>query len=184
MFLLSKYRRLAEYFDGLTVDRVELSLTDVENILGFRLPSSARRAAWWANDKTKTQAVHGWLKAGWVVESVNMRKEIISFKRTGEKFYGKLPTREARRLKPEPLPLNEIPGLEEVYGVKGVEIPLYTSSGEFEEVTTKIVSEWLRVKLVSYRGEELGEIDFMSQDRKIVGAALSPWYRKIKITIQ
>ena len=169
---MSKYRRLAEYLDGLTMDRVELSLTDIENILGFSLPSSAKKAVWWANDRTKTQAVHGWLSAGWIVESVNMRRGLISFRRTGEKFYGKLPVREMRRLKPEPLPLNEIPGLEEVYTVKHIEIPLYTSSGEFEEVAAKIASEWLKVKLVSYRGEELGEIDFMSQDRKIIGAAL------------
>jgi len=78
---LGKYDLLADFLNSQTADHVQLSFRRIENIIGDRLPASARKyPAWWANDRTHIHA-RVWLEAGWQTESVNLGREDISFRR-------------------------------------------------------------------------------------------------------
>lgn len=62
----AKYRPLAEYLVKSESTRVELSYAEIETILGFRLPDTARnfKQSFWANTKTHSYA-SSWLEIGY-----------------------------------------------------------------------------------------------------------------------
>ena len=35
---------------------------------------------WWANDRDHTQARNGWLAAGWLVETVDLERQLVTFR--------------------------------------------------------------------------------------------------------
>ncbi|MCX8153618.1 MAG: hypothetical protein N3E52_04200 [Candidatus Bathyarchaeota archaeon] len=77
---MSKYSSLAKYLSS-TGTEVALSFSQIENVLGFPLPSSARKLrCWWANDFTHSQAKAGWLAAGYIVDAVDLKSEIVRFR--------------------------------------------------------------------------------------------------------
>lgn len=77
-----KYRQLFEYLDnGRDGDEWQADFSEIERVLGFGLPPSARRyRAWWANTESHSQAI-AWLAAGWRVDTVDMDAEIVTLKR-------------------------------------------------------------------------------------------------------
>lgn len=83
---MSKYDSLAGFLKSQTVERVPMTFSEVENVLGFKLPSSARDyPAWWANEhKTHVQA-RAWLTAGFETESVDLSSRKLVFKRVGDR---------------------------------------------------------------------------------------------------
>ena len=64
-----KYIRLAAYLAGQTqsIERLEMSLGEIEAIVGERLPEGARFPSWWRNDDRRMHA-RAWLTAGWLVD--------------------------------------------------------------------------------------------------------------------
>jgi len=84
---MGKYERLGKYLDGLKEKEVTLTFEEIESILGFQLPSSARQyPAWWAKDKTHSHAVNGWLNYGWRTRNPNFSEEVVQFFRVNEKI--------------------------------------------------------------------------------------------------
>ena len=76
-----RYQPLGRFLATRPHASVLLSFTDVEQIIQWRLPPSARRhRAWWANVQTHVQAV-AWLAAGWKVEFVDLADEFVHFAR-------------------------------------------------------------------------------------------------------
>ncbi len=84
MALRGKYERLYSHLSGLGVPEWRTSFREIESILGFDLPRSARlHRPWWANQAESgghTQAL-SWGIAGWVTAEVNMNAETLLFKR-------------------------------------------------------------------------------------------------------
>jgi len=81
---MSKYEALRRYLEGQpgTTPSVTVTFRQIERILGFPLPNSARSyQAWWANDTTHSHAV--WLEAGWKTREVDMASERVTFVRAG-----------------------------------------------------------------------------------------------------
>ncbi len=81
-----KYRRLFECLkddmrEGTGVWRA--SFTEIERVLGFPLPKSARRhPAWWANEKNGRHThARAWIGAGWKTEDVDIAAESVTFRR-------------------------------------------------------------------------------------------------------
>lgn len=73
-------------FDYLVHKKDETSLTmtfnQLEEIIRNKLPDSAYiYEAWWANDKTHSQA-KAWLNAGWKTKSPQLREKRVTFIRT------------------------------------------------------------------------------------------------------
>ncbi len=83
---MSKYDPLGEFLRQMPSDIQEktLSFRQVETILGFELPPSARRhRAWWANPSSPRDHPYAqvWLSAGWKVDAVDQQKEWVRFQR-------------------------------------------------------------------------------------------------------
>ena len=81
-----KYRRLYAHLCSLAAQEWRTSFGDVESVLGFELPASARlHRPWWANQKLgngHSQAL-AWSVAGWETADVDMDAETLLFRRRG-----------------------------------------------------------------------------------------------------
>ena len=81
---MAKYDPLYEWLMSKTnAGEVVVSTTfgEIEEILRVPLPPSARTyREWWANDETHSQAIGGWMAAGWKVDNVSLNFGQVTFK--------------------------------------------------------------------------------------------------------
>lgn len=77
-----KYIRLAAHLAGQPagVDRLTLTLPEIEEIVGEPLPPTARFPSWWRNDEKKMHS-RAWLTAGWRVGEIGSEKTKVEFVR-------------------------------------------------------------------------------------------------------
>lgn len=77
-----KYIRLAAHLASQPpdVERITLSLPEIEDIVGETLPSNARFPSWWRNDDRKMHS-RAWLTAGWKVDGVAGDHHAVDFVR-------------------------------------------------------------------------------------------------------
>ncbi|NJF25685.1 serine/threonine-protein kinase [Thermococcus sp. Bubb.Bath] len=81
-YLNPNYSALAEYLKKRPEKVVQLTFSDIERIIGSKLPDSARKyQAWWANTESHSHAVKGWLQAGRRLKSVDLKNKIVIFER-------------------------------------------------------------------------------------------------------
>jgi hypothetical protein len=74
----SKYSKLAEYLASLDAQQWTASFEQVERVLQFRLPQSAREhQAWWSN-QMRSQSL-GWQLAGWKTTDLDLENERVTF---------------------------------------------------------------------------------------------------------
>ena len=79
---MSKYDPLRHFLAGLDGDVLKARLDDIEGILGFALPRSARRhPAWWANTPESHSQAQSWLGAGWRTWVVKLSEGTVEFHR-------------------------------------------------------------------------------------------------------
>lgn len=64
-----RYIRLAAFLaaQDRDVDRIVMSVAEIEEIVGAALPAGARFPSWWRNDEHRVHS-RAWLSAGWRVE--------------------------------------------------------------------------------------------------------------------
>jgi hypothetical protein len=66
--------------DRLEPQELTVSFEQIESILGFNLPSSARKhKAWWGNQRSGHSHSRAWLLAGWRVDEVDVSAEWVHF---------------------------------------------------------------------------------------------------------
>ena len=85
MVLRGKYQRLYTYLRGRQVDEWRTSFGEIEAVIGFDLPASARlHRPWWGNQKRGNGHSHAlaWSIAGWETAEVDMDAETLLFRRT------------------------------------------------------------------------------------------------------
>ena len=78
-----KYHRLYSHLCGLSVSEWRTTFVEIESILGFKLPPSARRyRPWWAN-RSGSGYSHAlaWTAAGWATAEVNLAAETLVLQR-------------------------------------------------------------------------------------------------------
>jgi hypothetical protein len=78
-----RYHPLAAWLQGrpLVESEAELSFGQIEELIGRRLPPSARlHQAWWASSESHSQA-RAWIGAGWTVSSFDLAREQVVFVR-------------------------------------------------------------------------------------------------------
>jgi hypothetical protein len=80
---MSKYEPLAQALRREQDDQWTASFEDVERVLGFSLPASARNyREWWANQRSGGHSqTRGWQDAGWQVWKVDLAGEQVTFRR-------------------------------------------------------------------------------------------------------
>lgn len=81
---MSKYDPLCDYLLECKTDKVTLTFSEIEKIIGSSLPPSAYKyREWWANDASHTQAANGWLVAGCQTLEASLGFKIVQFNRVG-----------------------------------------------------------------------------------------------------
>jgi hypothetical protein len=77
-----KYIRLAAYLAGQpsSIDRMTLTLAEIEEVVGAKLPGNSRFPSWWRNDDRKMHS-RAWLAAGWEVEAMRAQDSEVVFQR-------------------------------------------------------------------------------------------------------
>jgi hypothetical protein len=79
---MGKYEPLPAFLgrSDRTVQR--LSFSEIERILGFKLPQSAyQHAAWWSNTASGHSHAQSWLHAGWQTEAIDLTGRKVTFRR-------------------------------------------------------------------------------------------------------
>ena len=98
MVLRGKYQRLYQYLTGLQVQEWRTSFSEVESVIGFELPPSARlHRPWWGNQRGGNGHSHAlaWSVAGWETAEVDMEAERLLFRRADPVPVARLPLDEA-----------------------------------------------------------------------------------------
>ncbi len=77
-----KYIRLAAFLADQPpdIDRVELTLENIEQLLDETLPRNARFPSWWRNDDRRMHS-KAWLAAGWIATEVEPQQNKVVFTR-------------------------------------------------------------------------------------------------------
>jgi len=79
---MSKYDPLTAFLRQQPYQEVLCGFGDLEKILGFALPSSARQhRAWWSNNGSNNVMTRAWLNAGFRTRDVDMEKQRLTFER-------------------------------------------------------------------------------------------------------
>lgn len=83
---VSKYASLRDHLIARKNSPWMATFSEIEHVLGFSLPSSARKyPAWWANQSRGSHVqCSGWLGAGWHTSNVDLGSERVTFERVGE----------------------------------------------------------------------------------------------------
>jgi hypothetical protein len=78
-----KYAPLFHHLEGFATSEWKATFLDLERILGFALPKSARLyRPWWANDaKSGHSQSMAWTLAGWKTGAVDLDGETLVFRR-------------------------------------------------------------------------------------------------------
>ena len=79
---MSKYEPLKKHLSEYCGSEAAMSFRDVEAILGFALPQSARSyPAWWSNNVGTHVNAAAWREAGWKTSRVDLGSERVTFVR-------------------------------------------------------------------------------------------------------
>jgi hypothetical protein len=79
---MSKYSPLESKLRSIHFREWPTTFREIENLLGFKLPASAREhRAWWSNNASNSVMTKAWLSAGWQTADVDMSAERLVFRR-------------------------------------------------------------------------------------------------------
>lgn len=144
---MGKYSKLGMYLGNQKGTRVQLELSEIDDILGFPLPPAARNhTAWWTNDKNRVHAMDGWLGHGWKAK-VNLETQQVSFVNPENIIHTKDKSECIKTYTP-------------------------TKSSDFENEVLNVMSDFYSKELVTdqYPGLPKSSV-MMSYDKEIIGYA-------------
>ena len=79
---MAKYDALRQWLEEARGDRTPLTFLEIETLLEFPLPASARsHRPWWANTASGHSHALAWLEAGWRTTDVDLARERLVFER-------------------------------------------------------------------------------------------------------
>lgn len=81
----NRYENLQRFFKGIPPQQEQIALTfkELATVLGGKLPVTASHdRPWWANTKSSPQG-SSWMAAGWKVERVYLKAQVVTFRRRG-----------------------------------------------------------------------------------------------------
>lgn len=90
IFVIGKYESLAAHLVSADADQWSATFAQVEQVLGFPLPPSARKhREWWSNQSGAGHSqARGWQDAGWQVSKVDLKEEEVVFRRRASRGRG------------------------------------------------------------------------------------------------
>jgi hypothetical protein len=79
---VGKYEPLSDFLRKQRTDQIALTFEEIERIVGFKLPRSAKEyRAWWSNNPSNSVMTKAWLDAGFESEAVDMESRKLVFRR-------------------------------------------------------------------------------------------------------
>jgi hypothetical protein len=102
---MSKYEPLTTYLRTLKAGEWTATFADIEKVLGFPLPASARNhPAWWGNQTPPHSQTQGWMDAGWETTDLNITRGHVTFvRRHGTRSVPRIQAAATTRLPPKPV---------------------------------------------------------------------------------
>ncbi len=80
--MASVYQPLGAYLARQPGPTCVLTFCDIEACLEHSLPPNAcGRRDWWRNRHVHSHAYHGWLAAGWRSASVDLERQLVTFRK-------------------------------------------------------------------------------------------------------
>jgi hypothetical protein len=79
---MGKYTPLRTYLESRSAETVPMTFSEIERLIGFKLPQSQAYAAWWSNNPTNNVMTKEWLAAGYKTEQVDLEGRKLVFRRT------------------------------------------------------------------------------------------------------
>jgi hypothetical protein len=90
---MSKYDPLNRYLAASEGGHMPMDFREVERLLGFPLPPSARQhASWWSNNPGTHVGVKAWRDAGWRTSRVDLGAERVTFVREAHRSTDEKPS--------------------------------------------------------------------------------------------
>lgn len=84
----SKYYPLYEHLYIFEGDELVMTFSEIEQMLGQQLASSARtRRAWWSNRGRGAVQARAWMDAGYHVEEIDIEAQEITFRKPGQIYH-------------------------------------------------------------------------------------------------
>ena len=79
---MSKYAPLTGYLSSSGMDYIPMTFTEVEKVIGDKLPRSAfEYRPWWSNNSSNHVNADSWLNAGYKTADVDMTKRKLAFRK-------------------------------------------------------------------------------------------------------
>jgi hypothetical protein len=78
---MSKYSGLGNYLKGQGLNTVAMTFSDIERVIGFKLPNSQKHQAWWSNSTSNNVMTQVWLDAGYRTEQVDTAARKLVFRK-------------------------------------------------------------------------------------------------------
>lgn len=92
---MSKYEPLPRFLMQSERPVYRLSFSEIERILGFKLPKSAyEHEAWWSNNSNGHSHARAWVTRGWRSEEVDLARREVTFRRLNHTATGTTPKRD------------------------------------------------------------------------------------------
>jgi hypothetical protein len=79
--VMGKYDPLKHFLEAQPDERVPMTFSEIERLVGAPLPKSKRYAAWWSNNPSNNTMTEVWLEAGFATEQVDPAGETLVFRR-------------------------------------------------------------------------------------------------------
>lgn len=98
---MTKYKPLSDRLTDHSGEEWRASFSDLEEVLGFPLPKSARKGrAWWGNDGDKGHH-KAWGGVGWNIHDIDPASEYVTFRRAEAGGFKPEPAAAGDRVQPE-----------------------------------------------------------------------------------
>jgi hypothetical protein len=82
---MAKYEALGPFLRGHPTREVPVTFSEIEKVIGEKLPRSAYvHRPWWSNNTSNSAMTKVWLDAGFRTERVDMAGQKLVFRRVGE----------------------------------------------------------------------------------------------------
>lgn len=137
---MSKYDPLAKHLSSRGQARVPMNFEEIERLLGFDLPASARKhRAWWSNNPDSSVITKAWLSAGYQSEQVDLA--------SGKLIFAKLNTVETQKpdLPPSAGPNGLHPLIGSMKGTITITAELNLTEPVAEDWTEQLLSKFDRL---------------------------------------
>ncbi|MBX3010861.1 MAG: helix-turn-helix domain-containing protein [Caldilineaceae bacterium] len=83
-----KYQRLYEHLHLHEADQITLTLEEIEQLIGSRLPMTARtQRAWWSNRRKGAVQATAWIQAGYRTAQIDLDQGQITFYKPGKVYH-------------------------------------------------------------------------------------------------